>query len=280
MNINGKTKVVGIIGSPIEHTLSPRMHNAAFSKLGLDWLYVPFHVSSDGLSKAIMGMRAFGLRGLNVTVPHKESVMEFLDEFDADAKKIGAVNTIANKNNKLIGYNTDCYGFVTSSEKEGSFKAKGKKAVLIGAGGAAKAIAVGLAQQGVQKITIFDIVKFKAEILSEKIKKEFGCAVNYFEIGETTSLFWVIKEADILINATPVGMKPADKLVVPPGSLHQGLFVYDVIYKDTPLIKLAKKKKLKHVNGFGMLLYQAAKSLEIWTGKKAPVDVMKKQLIV
>lgn len=278
MNINGKTKLTGIIGAPIEHTLSPAMHNAAFVKLGLNWVYVPFLIQPENLAKSIMCLKALGIVGLNITIPHKEAAMEFLDEFDEDARKIGAVNTVLNTKGKLIGYNTDCYGFTTHLEKDGGFDPRDKKAVLLGAGGAAKALAVGLAKKGVKKITIFDVMKARAQILSEKIRREFDCTANYFDAVETTSLFWGIKEADILLNASPVGMKPHDKLHVPVRSFHEGLFVYDVIYKDTPLIKAAKKKRLKCLNGSGMLLYQAVKAFEIWTGKKAPVDVMKKAM--
>jgi shikimate dehydrogenase len=279
VEINGKTKFVGIIGSPIEHTLSPVMHNAAFEKLRLNWVYTPFLVAQEHLANAIMGIKALGLVGINITVPHKESAMEFLDEFDEDARQIGAVNTVLNKNGKLIGYNTDCYGFITALQKDGKFDPAGKKAVLVGAGGAAKAVAVGLAKSGAAKITVFDTVKSKAQILTEKLRKEFSVTANYFDAVETTSLFWSIKESDILINATPIGMKPNDRLIVPPRSLHEGLFIYDVIYSNTPLIKLAKKRKLRARNGLGMLLYQAAKSFEIWTGKKAPIEVMKRALL-
>ena len=280
MDINGRTKIVGIIGSPVEHTLSPVMHNAAFEKLGMNWVYMPFLVHTQNLAKALMGMRALGLVGLNVTLPHKESVIEFLDEIDEYAKKIGAVNTILNKDGKLYGYNTDCQGFLDILDKHGNFNPQRKNAVLIGAGGAGRSLAVGLAKKGIKKIIIFDVVKRKAEILSEKIRKEFGCATSSFEIGETRSLFWAISESDILLNATPVGMNKNEKLPISPRCLHKNLFVFDVIYRDTGLIKMARRKKLRCLNGLGMLVNQAARSFSIWTGKKAPVDIMTKAVLI
>lgn len=269
-------KVCGIIGFPLQHTISPIMHEAAFEKLKLNFRYLAFEVPPQKLSSAIRGIRALGLAGINVTIPHKETVMEFLDEFDEKVRKIGAVNTILNQDGKLIGYNTDVGGFLHSLIEEGKFIPRGKKAVIFGAGGAARAVASALASAGIRRIILTDIRKSQAQILGRHLKFEFDCDVAEYGSGEDRALYGAIQESDILINTTPVGLKPNEYIPLMIKSLHEKLFVYDVIYANTKLIKVARKKGLHALNGLGMLVAQGAESFKIWTKRNAPVEVMRK----
>ncbi|MFH1379101.1 MAG: shikimate dehydrogenase [bacterium] len=274
--MNALPKMVGLIGYPLGHTLSPQMHEAAFIKLNLNFRYSAFEVPPQKLSAAIQGIRALNFIGINITVPHKESVMEFIDEFDERAKKIGAVNTILNNKGKLIGYNTDAPGFLHSLRDEGGFIPRGKKAVICGAGGAARSIASSLASAGITRLVITDIDKRAAKILSRHIKKHFDCEVAVYESGEDRALFRAIQESDLLVNATPVGLKPGETIPILLKSLHKKLFVYDVIYADTRLIKAARKKGLQSLNGIGMLVGQGAEAFKIWTNQDAPVEIMRR----
>ncbi|MHC3129171.1 MAG: shikimate dehydrogenase [Candidatus Bathyarchaeota archaeon] len=275
MKISGKTRVCAIIGDPVEHSLSPVMHNAAFKKLGLDLVYVAFTVTRNELKDAISGARSLGLRGLNVTMPHKNAVMSYLDETDSTAKAIGAVNTILNEQGKLIGYNTDGNGAMRAL-KENGISTDGKKILILGAGGAAKAIAYQAAQE-VEELVILNRTSEKAEKLAELLRKKFGNKVK----GGTLSadvLNKEIKTTDILVNATSVGMHPdVNRSPVPSDLLRSGLCVMDIIYNplETKLVTDSKMVGAKVVLGLEMLLYQGAVAFEIWTNCPAPVEVMK-----
>jgi len=275
MRISGKTRVCAIIGDPVEHSLSPVMHNAAFKELGLNLVYVAFTVTTNGLKDAISGARSLGLQGLNVTMPHKNAVMSYLDETDSTAKAIGAVNTILNEQGKLIGYNTDGNGALRAL-KENGISAKEKKMLIVGAGGAAKAIAFQAAQE-VEELVILNRTSEKAEQLAEVLRREFGKRVN----GGTLSaevLKKELKTTDILVNATSVGMHPdVNRSPVPSDLLRRDLCVMDIIYNpfETKLVKDAKAVGAKVVLGLEMLLYQGAVAFEIWTNCPAPVEVMK-----
>lgn len=267
--------MVGLIGYPLQYTLSPQMHEAAFAALNLNFKYCAFEVPPQKLSAAVQGICALNFVGINVTVPHKESIMEFIDEFDEKAKKIGAVNTIHHVNGKLIGYNTDAAGFMHSLIDEGEFVPQGKKAVVFGAGGVSRSITSSLASAGIKRIILADIDKSAAKILSRHLKKQFDCGVAEYEPGEDRALYWAIKDSDILINATPVGLKKNEAIPVMIKSLHKKLFVYDVIYADTKLLQTAKKMGLQTLNGIGMLVGQGAEAFKIWTKMDAPADVMR-----
>ena len=275
MKISGKTRVCAIIGDPVEHSLSPVMHNAAFKKLGLNLVYVAFTVTRNELKDAISGARSLGLRGLNVTMPHKNAVMSYLDETDSTAKAIGAVNTILNEQGKLIGYNTDGNGAMRALEENG-ISTDGKKMLIIGAGGAAKAIAYQAAQE-VEELVILNRTSEKAEKLAELLRKKFGDKVK----GGTLSVDVLnkeIKTTNILVNATSVGMHPdVNRSPVPSDLLRSGLCVMDIIYNplETKLVTDAKMVGAKVVLGLEMLLYQGAVAFEIWTNCPAPVEVMK-----
>jgi shikimate dehydrogenase len=274
--INGKTKVCAIIGDPVGHSLSPVMHNAAFKELGLNIVYVAFKVTRNGLEAAVSGARSLGLLGLNVTMPHKSAVIAYLDETDSAAKAIGAVNTVLNERGKLFGYNTDGKGAMIALQENG-VDPEEKRLLLLGAGGAAKAIAFQAAQE-VDELVILNRTSQKAKQLAELINKQFGTKVK----GTTLSakaLKEELETTDILVNATSVGMNPdVDATPVPAELLHSDLCVMDIVYNplETKLMKDAKSTGARVVSGLEMLLYQGAVAFEIWTNCPAPVDVMKK----
>jgi shikimate dehydrogenase len=279
--ISGKTIVCGIIGDPIEHTMSPAMHNAAFQTLGLDYTYVPFRVKSLELKKAIEGIRGLNLRGLNVTIPHKVAVMQFLDRIDPLAEKIGAVNTIINDDGILSGYNTDATGFLqTLHDKD--VEPGDKKVLLLGAGGAARAIGNVLAGEKA-RITILNRQQelYWAQDLAHLLTRHYGAKVN---AGELTpeNLQRAIEGVDILVNATSLGMSPDDdQTPVPADLLGVSLTVFDVVYNpyETRLLREAKAAGAKTISGLEMLVRQGAVAFEKWTGIKAPVDVMRQSAL-
>ncbi|NIM02913.1 shikimate dehydrogenase [bacterium] len=280
MKPSGSTKIVRLIGYPVEHSKSPLMHNAAFQSLGLDFVYNLFSVKPSDLKEAITGLRAPNVAGANVTIPYKEEVMKYLDEISPEAEFIGAVNTIHNRQGRLGGYNTDGQGFITSLLTEGRIKLEGQKALLLGAGGAGKAVAVKLTERGVERLAITDKIAAKGEDLVGRLRENipdcpvYAVAMSSKEFAET------VFESTLLVNATPVGMKEGDPCVIDPEYLHKDLFIYDVIYnRETPLVAEAKKRGLKALGGIGMLIYQGAASFEIWTGQRAPVEVMRKKIL-
>jgi shikimate dehydrogenase len=270
MNVSGKTKITGIFGYPIEHTLSPLMHNAAFDDLGLDNCYVPFLVKPDDLPYAVQSIKALNMLGVNITVPHKENVMPLLDRIDKEAAFIGAVNTITNVDGKLTGYNTDGRGFMSSLEEKG-VSADNKEVLIVGTGGACRAISYYLSEKA-SKVSLFDIDRPKAEKLANDLK----------EFRENINLPDSIEDAgtpDILINATPLGMKPDDPSPVDPGLIKREMLVCDLVYKTTALLKDAEKRGAKAINGSGMLLWQGVLAFELWTGARPPVDLMREVLL-
>jgi len=275
MKISGKTRICGIIGDPIEHTLSPAMHNAAFEELNLDFVYVAFRVRRKELRDALIGARSLNVLGLNVTMPHKNAVMKYLDKIDSPARSIGAVNTILNDEGSLIGYNTDGIGALKAL-KEKSVNPNGKKLLLLGAGGAGKAIAFQAAQE-VEELVILNRTHQKAKKLAEVLRKDFNKKINGNALS-TQIIKEELRDVDILVNATSVGMHPnIDQSLIPKSSLRPDLCVMDIVYNplETKLAKDAKAAGAKIVSGVEMLVYQGAASFEIWTNHSAPVKVMK-----
>ena len=269
------TKTYGIIGYPVKHSLSPTMHNATFKALGIDAVYESFEVKPQDLEKAIKDLAESGVCGFNVTIPHKTACMKFLDSIDKDAERIGAVNTVDIKNKKLFGYNTDGPGFLRSLKEDLGFAPEGKNIFIIGAGGAARAVVCALAKIGAGSITIVDKVKEKAIELSGM--RSAGCPLNHIDYEESWQPF--ARQAQLLVNASPVGMKDSDPVPIDTDLLHNGLVVFDLVYnRETDLIKAARKKGLKACAGLGMLLYQGVEAFEIWTGRKAPVEIMRQAL--
>lgn len=274
MEVKGSTNVVGLIGHPVEHSFSPPMHNAAFKKLDMDYVYTAFDVNPKDLENAIKGAEALNIKGFNVTIPHKIEVMKYLNEIDDVAKLIGAVNTIDFKN--LKGYNTDGIGAIKAIEEVTSVK--NKNVVVAGAGGASRAISFYLAKYGVDTLTILNRNVEKAQKLSEDVlKSELIDNVLSGQINDMS-----LDDADILINTTPVGMHPNVDVdpIASKDQMHEDLVVFDAVYNpnETVLLKEAIKADAKPVYGIKMLLYQGAESFEIWTGKKAPIDVMEDAL--
>lgn len=276
MVISGKTRVCGVIGDPIEHTLSPTMHNAAFEALKLDYVFLAFKVKSAEVGNAMSGMRALGIHGLNVTMPHKNAVVKYLDEVDPAGKVIGSTNTILNKNGRLLGFNTDGVGALNALEQNG-VEPRGKKVLLLGAGGAAKAIAFTLMQE-VDELVILNRTPKPATELANLLKQKFNKKVIANALTPET-IKDNLADSDVLINATSVGMKPnANQTPVPPEWLKPDLAVMDIVYNplETKLAKDAKAVGAKVVSGVEMLVHQGVASFEIWTACKAPVEVMRK----
>ena len=279
MEISGRTKVCCVIGDPVEHTLSPVMHNAAFKELKLNFVYLAFRVRREELGDAMAGARSLDIHGLNVTMPHKNTVMEHLDEIDSTARSIGAVNTILNAGGRLIGYMTDGVGAMNAL-KENGVSLEGKKMLLLGAGGAGKAIAFHAAQE-VEELKILNRTAQKAKELAEVLHKKFNKKVGGNSLSSEI-LKKELEDADILVNATSVGMQPdVDRSLAKPSWLRPDLCVMDIIYNplETKLTKDAKSMGAKVVSGIEMLVYQGAASFEIWTNHRAPVKVMKQAVL-
>ena len=279
MKISGKTRVCGVIGDPVEHSLSPSMHNAAFEELNLDFVYVAFRVRMEDLKEAIVGARSLDIHGLNATMPHKNVIAGYLDEIDSTAKSIGAVNTILNNEGKLIGYNTDGVGALRALKEKG-ITPNGKKILLLGAGGAGKAIAFYAAQEA-EELVILNRTPHKAKKLADVLHREFDKRI----IGKDLSTKIIgeeLRDTDILVNATSVGMHPnVNQSLVPPNSLKTDLYVMDIVYNplDTKLMQDAKAAGAKVISGIEMLLHQGAASFEIWTNRQAPVKVMEQAVL-
>ncbi|MCM8778586.1 MAG: shikimate dehydrogenase [Candidatus Omnitrophica bacterium] len=275
--MDAHTKIYGIIGYPVRHSFSPVMHNSAFQSAKINAVYLAFEVLPENLKDALVGMKAIGIQGFNVTIPHKETCIPFLDEVYPTAKIIGAVNTVVLKEGKFIGYNTDGKGFIRALETELKIKPRGKRFFILGAGGAARAVGFNLLQEGARELALYDIVRSKAESLVIDLRLHFPNAqIELFTNLPNSPL----KGFNCLINATPLGMKKEDALVIDPKVFHPKLIVCDLIYNppQTKLLKIAQSKRLRTMNGLGMLLYQGVLSWEIWTGKKAPVSIMRKEL--
>lgn len=270
--------IVGLIGYPLSHTLSPVMHNSVFEKYKMNWEYRVFELKKEELKDFIKKMKKENIKGVNVTVPYKQEIMKYLDSIDKGAAKIGAVNTIVNKNSKLKGYNTDYLGFEISLKKH-KIKIKGKDVLLFGAGGAAHSVVYVLQKQKPRVIDIVNIDIPMAENLVKKLNVE-NARIWYLKESEVIDA--LVKNADFIINATSVGL---DKKSLPykiKKLKKRGIPVYDLIYNPplTPFLKQAKKKGAKIINGLDMLIYQGMEAFKLWTGKKSDyktiVDALKK----
>jgi len=274
--ISAATRVCGLIGDPVEHSMSPAMHNAAFKKAGLDYVYLPFHVTAGNLSGAINGLKSLDLRGVNVTIPHKVAVIPLLDELEPIAQKISAVNTIVNDEGYLKGYNTDAAGFLKSLSVK-NIDPSGKKVVILGAGGVSRAISFILAEQGADiEILNRGSNMERAQNLADNLSGNSKSKIRITALSEI-NLKEQLKNADILVNATSIGMSPdADKSLISQELLKPGMGVFDVVYNPvkTKLLKDAEKAGATVVGGLDMLVWQGALAFELWTGIKAPVDTM------
>lgn len=277
--ISGRTRICGIIGDPIEHSMSPVMHNAAFKNRGVDYVYLPFRVKKEELGKAIEGMRALNIRGLNITIPHKVAVIQFLDELDPLADKIGAVNTIVNDDGVLTGYNTDATGFLQALLERG-IEPKGKSVVILGAGGASRAISFILAERG-SSLVILNRTWNKAKICADRISEIFQSEAAALKLNRE-NLAAALNQADILVNATSVGMSPnINETPVASNLLKPSLVVFDIVYNPikTRLQREAEAAGATVISGLDMLVWQGALAFEKWAGLKAPIGVMRGKVI-
>ena len=277
--MDAKTRLCAVIGNPIEHSLSPAIHNAAFDYLGLNYVYVAFRVRD--VSSAVAGVRGLGIRGLSVTIPHKVEVIKHLDEVDEVAERIGSVNTIVNDGKKLKGYTTDGTAALRSLEEKG-VDINGKRILILGSGGVARAIAFTLImKKRPASIIIGGVIQKEIDKLVHDITSLYGKHTAGFVVNEK-SLEEKLQNVDILIQCTPIGMHPeTDNTPVPKRLLRDSLAVFDVIYNPlkTRLLREAKEKGCVTVSGIDMFVYQAALQFELWTGKQAPIDIMKKVLL-
>jgi shikimate dehydrogenase len=275
--ISGKTKIYGIFGYPVEHTFSPGMHNAAFKALGRDACYVPFAVAPARLEEAVKAVLPLGLCGLNITVPHKERIVGYLDDLSEEARLIGAVNTVQIRDGKLVGHNTDGRGFIRSLRDVAGFDPRNKSILLIGSGGAARAVGFCLALGKAKRIACSDVDTQKAETLARDIRDRTGANAAAVSAEDVAA---VAAEADCLINATPLGLKRNDPLPLGKALIKKQHLICDLVYNppETQFLKAARSRGAKRLPGIGMLLYQGVIAFELWTGVKAPVMVMKKAL--
>jgi shikimate dehydrogenase len=267
------TKKIILIGHPVKHSLSPLMHNAGFKELKLDYQYELLDVIEHDLEKTILRIRNKEFFGANVTIPYKEKVIPFLDSLTDEAKKIGAVNTIISKDNKLIGDNTDGRGFLRSLKEDLKLNLENESIFIFGAGGASRAILVSLLKENPKEIFLNDLICQKAENLSKLDKRVKPVDSSLIES--------CIKQSKLLINTTPSGMNVNDNfMAIPSEFLTNDKYVYDIVYnRETALIKFCKNNGIKCINGLEMLLYQGVLGFEAWTGKSAPVEVMRKALM-
>lgn len=283
-NIDGHFLLIGLMAYPIRHSLSPKMQNIIYSKLDVPYVYLAFEVTQDKLEDAVKGLRALGLRGSAVSMPNKQLVCQYLDKLTPAVELIGACNTISNDDGVLTGYNTDGMGYMRSL-KEAGVNVVGKKITLFGGGGAASAIAVQAALDGVKEISIFnqkDDCYDKIVEIAKRINDKTACKVTVYELSNEERLRQEIAESTVLCNATGVGMKPLEgkSIITDPTMLRKDLVVSDCIYspRKTKLLEIAEKQGCKILNGIGMMLWQGHAQIKIWTGQDAPIDYVKEKM--
>jgi len=273
MKIDGYTRLAAVVANPIKHSISPFIHNSAFEATNTNGVYLAWEVDATELAETVANIRRYQMYGINLSMPYKEQVIPYLDQLSEEACLIGAVNTVVNREGTLIGYNTDGKGFFKSLP---SFKISRKRLVLLGAGGAAKAILAQAILDGVSQISVFvrSSSMEKTRPYLEKIQNATGFRVDLFALEDVQELQDSITQADLLVNATSVGMDGSSQPIPTSIVLPEKLMVADVIYQpfETPFLKWAKNQGNQSINGLGMLLYQAAEAFELWTGKEMPTD--------
>ncbi len=282
--ITGHTELIGLLAYPIRHSGSPAMHNEAFAYLGLDYAYLAFEVDNNTLEDAVKGLRALQMAGANVSMPNKTAIGQYLDKLSPEAELCGAVNTIVNENGVLTGYITDGIGYMEAL-KDNDIDVIGKKMTIVGSGGAATAVQIQAALDGVAEMSIFNIRdKFwgNAEATVKKINERSNCKVSLYDLADLDKLRAEMSESYLFANATGMGMKPLEgQTYIPDQSFFRpDLIVTDVIYspKETAMLKMAKEAGCKTMNGMGMMLFQGAAAFKMWTGKEMPIEHMKKVL--
>ncbi|MEY2399285.1 MAG: shikimate dehydrogenase [Actinomycetota bacterium] len=263
--ITGTTRVAGVIGDPVRHSLSPVIHNAAFAEAGLDWAFLAFEVAAGDAALAISGARALGIDGLSVTMPHKAAVIEALDSLSPTAAKLGAVNTIVREGTAFVGHSTDGAGLIDALAFDEGFSPEGKSCAVIGAGGAARAVILALADAGAERVIVVNRT-------AENAQTAAMLAGVAGEVGTEE----LIRDADLIVNATPLGMIGNDTPAVNPSLFHSNQLMVDLVYAPplTPTIQAARAAGAHAVGGLGMLVHQAAHAFTLWTGHEAPLPAM------
>lgn len=281
VRITGRTRLCGILGYPLDHTLSPAMHNAAFAALGLDWVYVPWPVAPDRLGEAVRGLRALeNFAGANVTVPHKEAILPYLDGLTAEACAVEAVNTIVREADRLTGHTTDGAGLLAALAEALAFQPRGARIVIVGAGGAARSAAFALAAAGARRVAILNRSVDRARALAADVgRAAAGVEVVAYPLQEY-SADQILGSAELILNATSVGLHPGDPCPVNLGPCRPPTVAYDVVYNppETAFLREARGRGMRAVNGSGMLLHQGAAAFSLWTGRPAPLDAMRRAL--
>ena len=269
-HISGHTSVYGIIGSPVAHSRSPLMQNAGFAALGIDAVYVPFKVSSEKLEIALQGLNSLGVAGFNVTIPHKTAIMEYLDDISPEAQVAGAVNTVVINEGRLTGFNTDGSGLIVSLWRDLGFRPAGMRVLILGAGGAARGAAAGLSAAGVESIVLVNRTFERAFQIVKDLEKSFPSVS--LTAKDEAKLPEIIGEADILINATSLGMQGEDFSWLPLALMRNDAKVYDMVYSEseTALCRAASVHGLDSADGMGMLAAQGELAFELWTGRFPP----------
>jgi len=281
--ISGTTTLYGLLGYPAKHSISPLMHNTAFAALSLDCRYLAFEVTPENLSAAVSGLKALGAGGFNLTMPHKKAILPLLDDLSEAARLCGSVNTVVNREGYLTGHTTDGLGYVRALAEAG-FSLNGKQITLLGGGGAAESVLTQLALESVSGITVFkrNNATFERTVsFAEKVSAHTRTPITVCAMKDAAILRETLRRSDLLINATNVGMAPAEAVsLVPPEDLHPDLFVSDLIYhpKMTKLLRDAAAIGCPVMNGLPMLLHQGAEAFRIWTGKKMPIDLVKEAI--
>ena len=280
MKIDGHTRLAAVIAKPIKHSISPFIHNMAYALTDTNAVYLAFEVEREGLGQAVENIRLHQMLGANISMPYKQEVITYLDELDESALLIGAVNTIVNQNGRLIGYNTDGFGFFRSLS---NFHIKGKNLTILGAGGAASAIIGQAMLDGVEKVCVFDLRDRLAghQERMGQMSRRLGHPIQLLAVEDLEALSDAVNQSDLFINATGLGMDGKSLPIPSDFVFPKGLLVADMTYcpAETPFLRLAREQGLQTVNGLGMLLYQAEKAFELMTGKKMPSEEIKKALI-
>jgi shikimate dehydrogenase len=282
---NEQTRVVGIVGDPVAHSLSPRMHNAAFEALGLNWRYLAFRVRADALAQALRGLAALGLAGANVTIPHKEAAVALVDELDHVARRIGAINTIRVADGRLEGFNTDAAGLLDALTEDGGATIRGRRCLVIGAGGGGRAAAFALSGAAASQVTILNRTVSRARGLAEMVSRDFPlCRAEAGDLAVDT-VERHMESAEVVVHTTTATMSAAmgggggrgEWLAAVARGLRPGMVVHDMVYTPrwTDLLNAAQESGAVAVSGLSLLVRQGAKSFELWTGRPAPIEVMR-----
>ena len=279
MQIDGHTRLAAVVANPIKHSISPFIHNSAFEKTQVNGVYVAWEIPKSDLAETVKNIRRYDMFGINLSMPYKEAVIPFLDDLSPAAQLIGAVNTVVNRDGRLIGHNTDGFGFFASLK---NFSPKDAHLMILGAGGAAKAIVTQAVLDGAKKVSVYVRPQSldKAKESFKSLLEQASCHLEFHALNDLEYFQEELGQADLLVNATSVGMDGASMPIPTDTKFPKGLLVADIIYQpfETPFLALARKQGIEAVNGLGMLLHQAAGAFKLWTGKDMPTDAIWQEL--